>query len=124
MTAFVKVLDRGLRVIAGAALLLGVAFWFGYARELTVVHMGLGSLMVVCLWVLAVVVWLRTRRTGLTALALAWGAGTWAFGVFQAAILPGPAHGVIAVAHLAAGVAAVVIGGRLASAYGPEGRAR
>ena len=117
MTSFVKVLNIGLRALAGAALLLGVAFWLGYARELTRVHMGLGSLLVLCLWILTVVVWARARRHGLAALAIAWGLGTWVFGLFQAAILPGPWHWVIQTAHPASAIVAVVIGRQLASVY-------
>jgi hypothetical protein len=117
MTSFVKVLTIGLRAIAGAALLLGVAFWLGYARELTRVHMGLGSLLILCLWILTIVVWVGARRHGLAALAIAWGLATWVFGLFQAAILPGPWHWVVEVAHPASAIVAVAIGGQLASVY-------
>jgi hypothetical protein len=124
MTSFVNVLNVSLRAIGGAALLLGVAFWFGYGRELTRVHMGLGSLLILCLGVLTVVVWVRVRRHGLAALAIAWGFATWAFGVFQAAILPGPLHWVVQTLHPASAVVAVMIGGQLASVYVRERPAR
>jgi hypothetical protein len=117
MTSLVRVLNVALRVIAGAALILGIAFWFGLARALTVWHMVLGTALILCLWVLAGVVWMHVGRTGLVALAVAWGLFTWAFGVVHAAILPGPWHWLVAVSHPAAGVLCVVIGGQLATAY-------
>jgi hypothetical protein len=117
MTSLVRVLNMALRVIAGAALMLGLAFWFGFARSLTVWHMGLGTALIVCLWVLAGVVWAGAGRTGLVALAVAWGLFTWGFGVVQAAILPGPWHWLVALGHPAAGVLCVVIGGQLATVY-------
>jgi hypothetical protein len=117
MTSLVRVLNMALRVIAGAALSLGVAFWFGVARTLTVWHMMLGTALVVCLFTLAGVVWARAGRTGLVALAVAWGLFTWGFGLAHAAILPGSWHWLVAVAHPAAGVLCVVLGRQLATAY-------
>jgi hypothetical protein len=117
MTSLVRVLNVALRVIAGAALLLGIAFWFGLARALTVWHMVLGTALILCLWALAGVVWARVGRTGLVALAVAWGLFTWGFGVVHPAILPGPWHWLVALGHPAAGVLCVMIGQQLATAY-------
>ena len=117
MTSLVRVLHVALRVIAGAALILGIAFWFGLARALTLWHMVLGTALILCLWALAGVVWARVRRTGLAALAVAWGLFTWAFGVVHPAILPGPWHWLVALGHPAAGVLCVLIGRQLAAAY-------
>jgi hypothetical protein len=117
MTSLVRVLRVALGVIAGAALILGIAFWFGYARALTVWHMILGTALILCLWALAGVVWARVGRTGLVALAVAWGLFTWAFGVVHAAILPGPWHWLVALGHPAAGVLCVLIGRQLAAVY-------
>lgn len=124
MMSFVKVLTIGLRAIGSAALLLGVTFWLGYARELTHVHMGLGSLLVLCLLILAILAWVGARRHGLAVLAVAWGLATWGFGLFQAAILPGPWHWVVQVAHAASAIGAVAIGGQLARVYAQGRSAR
>jgi hypothetical protein len=117
MTSLVRVLNVALRVIAGAALILGIAFWFGLARALTVWHMLLGTALILCLWALAGVVWARVGRTGLVAVAVVWGLFTWAFGVVHPALLPGPWHWLVALGHPTAGLLCVLIGQRLASAY-------
>jgi hypothetical protein len=117
-------LDILIRLLAAAALMLGVAFWFGYARSLTRLHILLGTALIICLWMLAGIVWKRAGRTGLVALAVAWGLAIWPFGLLHAAILPGPAHWVIAVAHAALGAFTVVLGRQLASASLTERRSR
>jgi hypothetical protein len=117
MTSLVRVLNVALGVIAGAALILGIAFWFGLARAWTLWHMVLGTALILCLWALAGIVWAQVGRRGLVALSVAWGLFTWVFGVVHAAILPGPWHWLVALGHPAAGVLCVVIGRQLATAY-------
>jgi hypothetical protein len=124
MARLVRTLDIVIRLLAASALSLGVAFWLGYARSLTGLHMLLGTALIICLWTLAGVVWKSVGRTGLVALAVAWGLAIWPFGLLHAAILPGPSHWVIAVVHAAAGAFTVVIGRQLANASLTERRPR
>jgi len=55
-------------------------------------------------------------RSGLAAFGATWGIVSWAFGLTQGAILTGQLHWVVELAHLAAGVIAIVVGVQLATA--------
>ncbi len=112
---FLKIL---IRVCGGGALLLGLAFWLGYGRSFTHLHMGLGLALVVSLWVLAAVAWRNGVRTSMVAFAAVWGALTWVLGVTQGQLLSGSLHWVVAVVHLVLGVIAIAVGSTLASAVG------
>jgi hypothetical protein len=116
METTARVLNILIRVCGGAALALGFAFWLGYLRFLTQVHIGLGLGLVLSLWALAGIAWRKTARRRLAAFASAWGLVSWVLGVTQSQILPGSLHGIVEAAHLGAGVIAIAIGGQLASA--------
>jgi len=106
---------RVLISLSGISLLiLGILFWLGYALAYLNVHMALGLVLVLCLWLL-VVLGLSTRvSTGLTLLVLVWSLLTPAFGVLQMRLLPGEYHWLIRVLHLVIGIAAVGLGHILA----------
>ena len=110
---FFKIL---ISLCGAGALLLGLAFWLGYGRSFTQLHIRLGIAVVVLLWVLAGIAWSRGARVGLVAFAVGWGALTWVLGITQRQLLPGSLHWVVAVIHLLVGVIAIAVGSRLASA--------
>jgi hypothetical protein len=110
-----------LRAFGGAALLLGLAFWLGFARSLTALHMRLGIALVLCLWAMSVLAWWRTARLGPSAFAVIYGLVILFFGVTHAGMLPGAFHWIVQFAHLALGVGAVAIGGQLASGVSRRG---
>jgi hypothetical protein len=116
MLRLAHVLNIVIRVLAATALSLGVAFWLGYARSFTLLHMAIGTGLVLCLWVLAGILWRRGGRLGLATFATAWGLGTWLFGFTHGRLMPGSLHWIVALTHLATGVVAVVIAGQLVSA--------
>lgn len=105
-----------LRAFGGAALLLGLSFWLGYARSLTQLHIRLGIALVLCLWAMSLIAWWKTGRIGRSAFAVLYGLTIVFFGVMHAAILPGAFHWVVQLVHLALGAGAVVFGGQLAAA--------
>src|SRR5262245_32594881 len=104
------------RLCGTGALGLGVAFWLGYARFLTRLHMTLGIGLVLSLWALAAIALKSRTRGGLIAFASVWGLVTWVFGMKQGQILTGPPHGIVEVAHLAVGIIAIALASRLAKA--------
>jgi hypothetical protein len=116
MNVAVRVLDILIRAFGAAALVLGLAFWLGYARSLTQLHIGLGIGVVLCLWAVAWVAWRNRRRRGLAAFAVACGVINWVFGLTQSTALPGAFHGVVEVAHLGLGVITIGVGVTLATA--------
>ena len=104
-----------LRIAGGAALLLGLAFWLGYGRSLTRLHMDLGVAVVISLWVLAGIAWWGGARITIVAFAVGWGALTWVVGVMQWRLLPGSFHWIVRVVHLLLGVVCIAVGIRLAA---------
>jgi hypothetical protein len=62
------------------------------------------------------IAWWKTGRGGLAAFGAACGIVSWALGVTQNEILPGPSHWVVELAHLAVGVITIAVGGELATA--------
>ena len=114
MTA--RFLEALLRLCGTAALILGLAFWLGYGRSFTLLHIRLGIAVVVILWVLAGLAWRAGARLGLVAFAVGWGVLVWQLGVNQGQLLPGAFHWVVAVAHLLVGMIAIGLGERLARA--------
>jgi hypothetical protein len=99
---------------------LGLLFWTYNALNLIPMHMLVGLIIVLCLWVLA----LLAARVGvparLVAVAFGWGLIVPILGMTQDQLLPGAAHWIIQVVHLAVGIAAL----GLAEALGRGIRAR
>ena len=111
------VIARSLLSLFGLALIvLGLFFWSGHARALVPLHMLLGALFVVCLWVLIAFALMARVRLGFVLFALAWSLVVPALGATQARLLPGSLHWVIQVAHFAVGFVAMGFGHALARA--------
>jgi hypothetical protein len=110
-----RLLEGLLRLCGTAALLLGLAFWLGYGRSLTWLHIRLGTAVVVLLWVIAGLAWRAGANVRLVLLAVGWGVLVWFLGMRQGRILPGAFHWVVEVAHLVVGVGAIAMGERLAA---------
>jgi len=119
-----RILNIMIRLCGTGALLLGVAFWLGFARGLTQLHMGLGIGLVISLWALAWIVWRSTKRNSLVAFAAIWGGVSWLLGIAQSQILPGSLHWVVQVTHLVVGGTTIAIGNLLVSAVQARGLAR
>ena len=77
METSARVLNIMIRVCGSAALVLGLAFWLGYARSLTLLHIRFGMAIVLSLWALAAIAWWKTTRRSLALFATAWGLATW-----------------------------------------------
>lgn len=107
-----------LRVAALAALVLGIIFWTGNADNLQIVHIVLGFLVVISLWVLGIAQ--GVRRGGSFGLALATfvvGFFVLLVGLFQTRWLTGSNHWVIQVIHLILGLSALSLGEMIGARY-------
>lgn len=107
MTKAAKVMLMLIRAIGFFQIVVGVMIWMGMGLHPPVIHIAVGVVFVVALWVLAVLGAQARAGVPLVALLLVWGALTAVFGMAQAAILPGPNHWIIRVLHLLVGVAAI-----------------
>src|SRR5690242_536988 len=98
------------RIAGVLALILGLLFWTGDVRGLTPVHILLGTLTVLALWLLAATASQQGVPISLTAGAAVIGLIAILLGFTQDSLLPGASHWLIQVLHLIVGMAAVASG--------------
>ena len=101
---------------------LGVLFWTYNALNLIPLHMLIGLVFVLALWVLAGLGLRAGVHPGLASAAFAWGLLVIALGMTQMQILPGDLHWIVQVVHLGFGLAAIgfaeALGRRIRAALG------
>jgi hypothetical protein len=117
MQATLTIAQMLVRVTGVLLLVLGLLFWSGDALNLIPVHMLLGLILVLSLWLLAALASQAGVPLGMAAGAAVIGLITLVLGLTQDSLLPGSTHWVIQVLHLLVGMAAIgsgeMIGGRL-----------
>jgi len=104
-----------IRLTGLVQIVLGVLFWTGNARGLIPLHMLVGFVLVLSLWVMAALAARAGVQPGLVALAAVWGLVVPVLGLAQDRLLPGSAHWLIQVLHLLVGLAAIGQGEALAA---------
>ena len=92
------------RITGVLQLILGLFLWGGVALGLIPLHMLLGLVFVLSLWLLAAVASQAGVPIGMTAGAALIGLITLILGLVQDSLLPGNAHWVIQVIHLLLGL--------------------
>lgn len=105
-----------LRLAGIVQIVLGLLFWSGNAIGMIPIHMTVGYVLVITLWVLALM-GLAARGDvplGLVLLALVWGAIVPVLGLNQGRLLPGDFHWIIKVLHLLIGLIAIGLGEEIA----------
>jgi hypothetical protein len=114
MKTAVSILLWTIRITGVIQIVLGMAFWTNNLYSLLPVHMLVGVILVVALWVLAGLAARMGASLGIVALAVVWGLIVPILGIMQTQLLPGSAHWVIEVVHLLVGLIAIGLGDRLA----------
>lgn len=114
MRTATTVIQMMIRVLGLVMIILGLLFWTGNALNLIGLHMLIGMLLVLLLWVLSIMAARSGVSLRLVALGIAWGLIVVALGMTQNRLLPGDAHWVIKVLHLLVGIVALGIAERLA----------
>ncbi|HQR04466.1 MAG: hypothetical protein JSR19_08920 [Proteobacteria bacterium] len=100
-----------LRLAGALTLVLGALFWLGRMQSLIHVHMGMGLLVVLCLWLMA---FLARRAAPVLALVAAlWGVLVPVAGVAQLVLGLGDLQWLLQVLHLVLGLGALAQGERL-----------
>lgn len=107
-----------MRAAMAVLVILGIGFWTGHWANLVNVHMAIGALFVLSLWVIAGIAAAHGRPGRLVAFGFVWGVVVLALGMTQQGILIGDLHWIIRVLHLAVGIAAMPIAERLVG--GPQ----
>lgn len=113
MNSAVTTLRILVRLCGLILIILGIIFWTGHARGLIAVHMVVGLLLAVCLWLLAFFGARAHIGGSFVALVAVWALLMVIFGAVQASLMPGRVHWVIQVLHLLVGIAALGMGDRL-----------
>ncbi|GHO92086.1 hypothetical protein KSF_021340 [Reticulibacter mediterranei] len=106
-----------LRVVVLLALILGLLMWFGVGGALVPVHMLLGILVVLSLWVLGGFAFTIKGGVGIGIGAIVLGLIVLLFGLNQRTILVGDLHWLIQVIHLLLGLSAAGMGEAIAGRY-------
>lgn len=113
-----KAAANALRVLVSAIgaimVVLGLLFWSGNADALIPLHMLLGIVLVLLLWVIAGMALVARVNPILALVALVWGLVVPILGVTQERILPTSAHWIIQVLHLLVGLTAMALANILA----------
>jgi hypothetical protein len=112
------------RITGVLLLILGLLIWTEGATNLIMIHMLLGLILVISMWVLAGVSTRAGVSVGLAASVAIAGLIVLVLGVTQQSVLPNPSvHWIVQIVHLLIGMLAVgsaeAIGGRLKRARTP-----
>ena len=94
------------RLLVAVQVVLGFAIWFGVAT-VTQAHIGLGSLFVLVMWIIALIALFALPSRTLPLITLALGGAIMWFGVAQRTMLIGPMHWTVRVVHLLLGISAM-----------------
>lgn len=109
MTA-IRALDFLVRFAGAAALILGFGLWSGQLYALLGIHMGLGVVVVLALWALAILALRRGKARAFAVASIVLGVVTLVLGQTQTRLLVGNLHWIIQVTHLLVGLGAIALG--------------
>jgi hypothetical protein len=107
MKTAVTILGMIARVLGLVMIVLGLLFWFNIAKNLVGIHMLVGMMIVVLLWVFSIIGAFRGAHWGRVVFGIIWGFVVIWLGMTQTGLLPGSLHWVIQVLHLAVGLVAL-----------------
>jgi uncharacterized membrane protein YccC len=92
------------RITGVLQLVMGILIWMGGFPYLIPVHMLIGVVFVIAMWVLGFKAMSARVASGLAGVLIAWGAIVVAFGMTQAQLWPGPNHAAIQALHMVMGL--------------------
>ena len=121
MTSALPIARWIVRVDGLIMLVLGLLIWTGSFAALVPVHMLLGLVLVLALWVVAYGGYLARVSSGLVGLAGLWGLLLPILGITQHGLLAGDLHWLIDVTHLLVGLAAIGLGEAVGAAIDKRG---
>jgi hypothetical protein len=100
-----------LRIGVLVALVMGILFWTGNIQNLIPIHMLIGILVVLCLWVIGLAQgFTKAANFGLALATFILGLVLAIVGLYQTNWLPGSSHWIIQVIHLLLGLSAIGLG--------------
>ena len=115
MKTVVTILQMLVRLCFVILLVLGILFWTGHSLSLIPLHMIVGIVLVVSLWLTSIIAAIARAPIGLVIVGLIWGLIVVALGIEQTTLLVGSSHWIVQVLHLLVGMGAIGLNERLAS---------
>ena len=103
-----------LSILGIALIVLGVLFWTGHAISLIPLHMLLGGIFVICMWLLSALTLFVHRARGFAVVVFVWGLIVLILGAEQVRLIPGSLHWIVQAVHLLVGVVAIGLAHALA----------
>lgn len=113
MKAAIRVLQILVRLCFLVLIVLGIMFWTGHALNLIQLHMTLGIVLVLALWLTSILAAVARAPLGMVAAGLIWGVIVLVLGMTQMRLLPGSMHWIVQVTHLLIGMGAIGLNERL-----------
>lgn len=111
----IVVATRVILTLLGIALIvLGVLFWLGRSLSLLPLHMMLGGIFVLCMWLLSGLALYVRKGRALAAVVFVWGLIVPILGMEQLRLLPGSLHWIVQAVHLLVGLIAIGLAHALA----------
>lgn len=111
----IVVAARWILTLLGVALIvLGVLFWMGRSLSLLPLHLMLGGIFVLCMWLLSGLALYARKARALAAIVFIWGLIVPLVGMEQLRIVPGSLHWIVQAVHLLVGLIAIGLGHALA----------
>ena len=114
MRTTITILQNLVRLCFVTLLVLGIAFWSGHWFALIPLHMIVGIVLVLGLWLTSILAAVARVPVGIVVGGLVWGVLVLAFGMKQMTLVPGASHWMIQWLHLLVGIAAIGLNERLA----------
>lgn len=103
----ITLLQNLVRIIGTIQIIAGIVFWTGNAEALVPMHIILGTILTLVLFVLAFLAYRAKVSSGLVLVAVLWGIGLPLWGMAQDNIFPGAYHWITQVLHLLCGLGAM-----------------
>ncbi len=122
MRTAIKAALPTLLVSGGLLLLLGITIWLGDSEQPIAVHLTIGVVLVLTLWIIAAIAARSGVAPGTCALAASWGVVVVLVGLAQEELVPGSRHWTIQVLHVAISMGAIWWGRRLVRVIGKAQR--
>ena len=106
-----------IRVLGLILIILGGLFWTGHSLTLIPVHIVIGLVFVLLLWIHALLAARVKVSMGLVSVEVLWGIVVLVLGMTQGRLLPGSAHWAIQLLHLLVGVGAIGFAERVGATH-------
>jgi hypothetical protein len=124
MRSTLTILSMLARLIGVVQIVTGLSLWLGWLTNARTLHIALGSLLALVIWIIALLALFALSTRGVALFTLLWGALMLWLGMAQTGLLVGTGHWAVRLAHLLVGLAALGLAESLTKAVKAHWSAR